>query len=102
MIELKDITLAFGTRKLMEGASARFEAGSMVALLGRNGTGKSTLLRAMASLGVVQSGEIIIGGKRLGELSARDLARKIAFVNTERVSVEALSVHDLVAIGRSP
>lgn len=102
MIELKDITLAFGARKLMEGASARFEAGSMVALLGRNGTGKSTLLRAMASLGVVQGGEIIIGGKRLGELSARDLARRIAFVNTERVSVEALSVHDLVAIGRSP
>lgn len=102
MIKLNDITLSFGSRKLIEHASAHFECGRMTALLGRNGTGKSTLLRAIASLGEVQGGAIEIGGRELSELSNAELARMIAFVNTERVSVEAMTAYDLVAVGRSP
>lgn len=102
MIKLNDITLSFGSRKLIEHASAHFECGRMTALLGRNGTGKSTLLRAIASLGEVQGGAIKIGGRELSELSNADLARMVAFVNTERVSVEAMTAYDLVAVGRSP
>lgn len=102
MIKLNDITLSFGSRTLIERASAHFECGRMTALLGRNGTGKSTLLRAIASLGEVQGGAIEIGGRELSELSNADLARMIAFVNTERVSVEAMTAYDLVAVGRSP
>lgn len=40
MIELRDITLSFGSRTLVANASARFECGEMTALLGRNGAGK--------------------------------------------------------------
>lgn len=102
MIKLQDITLAFGKRTLISHASAHFKCGQMTALLGRNGTGKSTLLCAIASLGALQGGTIEIGGKDLGTLSNAELARKIAFVNTERVMVEAMTVYDLVAVGRSP
>lgn len=102
MIKLQDITLAFGKRTLISHASAYFKCGQMTALLGRNGTGKSTLLRAIASLGALQGGTIEIGGKDLGALSNAELARKIAFVNTERVMVEAMTAYDLVAVGRSP
>lgn len=102
MIKLNDITLSFGSRKLIEHASAHFECGRMTALLGRNGTGKSTLLRAIASLGEVQGGVIEIGGRDLCDLSNAELARMIAFVNTDRVSVEAMTAYDLVAVGRSP
>ena len=102
MIKLNDITLSFGSRTLIERASAHFECGRMTALLGRNGTGKSTLLRAIASLGDVQGGAIEIGGRDLSELSNADLARMVAFVNTERVSVEAMTAYDLVTVGRSP
>ncbi|MBQ8493710.1 MAG: ABC transporter ATP-binding protein [Alistipes sp.] len=102
MIELHNITLAFGERTLIAESSALFERGSLIALLGRNGTGKSTLLRAIASLGSTTAGCITIDGTRADEISAAMLAKKIAFVNTERVDVDALSVHDLVAIGRAP
>lgn len=102
MIKLNDITLSFGSRTLIERASAHFECGRMTALLGRNGTGKSTLLRAIASLGEVQGGAIEIGGRELSELSNADLARMVAFVNTERILVEAMTAYDLVAVGRSP
>lgn len=102
MIELRDITLSFGRRSLIEHATTRFRRGEMTALLGRNGTGKSTLLRAIASLGRVQHGEIVVGGESLAQLSSTERARRIAFVNTERIDAEALTVRDLVAIGRSP
>lgn len=102
MIELKNITLGYGSRTLITSATTRFECGSMVALLGRNGTGKSTLLRAMAALGDVQHGEITINGKSLGSITRSELSRLVAFVTTERIDVEALTAYDLVAIGRSP
>lgn len=102
MIELRNIRLAFGERTLIDNASAHFSCGTMTALLGRNGTGKSTLLRAIASLGKVQGGTIAVDGRDLASLSSVELARSVAFVNTERIDVEALTVHDLVAVGRSP
>lgn len=102
MIELHNIKLSFGSRILIDGATARFECGSMTALLGRNGTGKSTLLRAMAALGKVQAGEIIIDGESVADMPSHRLARLVSFVNTERVDVEALTVYDLVAVGRAP
>ena len=102
MIELHDIRLSFGRRELIAGASARFHPGTLTALLGRNGTGKSTLLRAMASLGEVQGGDITVGGHSIGSLTAGAIARNIAFVNTERIQAENMSARQLVAIGRSP
>lgn len=102
MIRLENITISFGSRTLIADASAHFKAGEMVALLGRNGTGKSTLLRAIVGLGSVQGGDIYIADNRLRSLSAAERAGLIAFVNTERVDVDALTVRELVAIGRSP
>ena len=102
MIELRDICLSFAERTLISNASARFACGTMTALLGRNGTGKSTLLRAIAALGRVQGGEVVVDGREISTLSSVELARRVAFVNTERIDVEALTVYDLVAVGRSP
>ncbi|MBO5900902.1 MAG: ABC transporter ATP-binding protein [Alistipes sp.] len=102
MIQLSYISLAFGERTLIDGASTHFKCGEMVALLGRNGTGKSTLLRAIAKLGEVAKGDIIIDGKAIADIDIRTFARLVAFVNTERVDIDSLSAYDLVAIGRSP
>ena len=102
MIKLSDITLAFGHRELIAHASTEFTRGNLIALLGRNGTGKSTLLRAIAALGSVQGGTIEIDGRHIGTLSPTELARNIAFVNTERIEIEAMTAYELVAIGRSP
>ena len=102
MIQLSNISLAFGERTLIEGATTRFECGEMVALLGRNGTGKSTLLRAIAKLGEVAQGEILVDGKSIADIDIRTFARLVAFVNTERIDIDSMRAYDLVAIGRSP
>ena len=101
-IELHDVTLGYGERVLMADANVGFGWGELTALVGRNGTGKSTLLRTIAALARPQKGYITIGGKDSAELSMREVASRIAFVSTEDVRVQNLHVWDVVSLGRAP
>lgn len=101
-IELHDVTLGYGERVLMADANVGFGWGELTALVGRNGTGKSTLLRTIAALARPQKGRITIGGKDSSELSMKEVASRIAFVSTEDVRVQNLHVWDVVSLGRAP
>ena len=90
MIELKELTLGYGQRTLLEMVNARMTGGQLIALLGRNGAGKSTLLRAMMGLEKPQSGEIILQGKKITSLKPEKLARSISFVTTDKVLIANL------------
>ena len=102
MIRFENITLGYGNRILIEGLTAEVRRGELTALVGRNGTGKSTLLRAIAQLGEVLSGEIVLDGKRLSSLSPADMASMVAFVTTDKVRIANLRCRDVVALGRAP
>ena len=102
MIRFTNLSLGYGDRTLIDNLTGEVAAGALTALVGRNGTGKSTLLRAIAKLGEVAKGDIIIDGKAISDIDIRTFARLVAFVNTERVDIDSLSAYDLVAIGRSP
>ena len=78
------------------------EAGEMVCLLGPNGAGKSTLMRTLAGLQPALSGAVWLDGARLESLSARELARRLSIVLTDRVDVGNLSAFGLVSLGRHP
>ena len=90
MIELKELTVGYGQRTLLETVNARITGGQLVALLGRNGTGKSTLLRAMMGL------------ENIASLKPEKLARNISFVTTDKVRIANLRCKDVVALGRAP
>ncbi len=102
MIQLEDLTLGYEQRTLLERVSTTFSQGALTALIGRNGSGKSTLLRAIAGLGEVRKGVIRIGGDPLPAIRSEVLARRIAFVTTERVRIANLRCSDVVALGRAP
>lgn len=102
MIELKNITVGYEGRMLLEGASMRVAAGEVAALVGRNGSGKSTLLRAMCGVGELHGGEVMIAGRPLHSMTAQELAETVAAVTTERVRVANLRCRDVVALGRAP
>ena len=102
MIQLEHLTLGYEQRTLLEGVSTTFRRGELTALIGRNGTGKSTLLRALVGLGEVSSGVIRLGGDPLSSIAPEALARRIAFVTTERVRIANLRCRDVVALGRAP
>lgn len=76
--------------------------GRLVALLGRNGRGKSSLLRCIAGLLAPLSGELCYAGRSFSSYTRQELAQLLAFVHTERLDIAYLSLRQLVALGRSP
>ncbi|MCH5346394.1 MAG: ABC transporter ATP-binding protein [Muribaculaceae bacterium] len=102
MIQLHDLCLAYGERRLLDNANATFDRGTLTALIGRNGSGKSTLLRAIAALNRRYTGTIAIDGTDTLRLNASEMARLLAVVTTERVRIGNFSCRDVVATGRAP
>lgn len=102
MIRLKDFSIGYEGRELVQSASVKIEDGLLTAMIGRNGAGKSTILRAIAGLNGRYSGVIEIDGYELKHQSYRERAERIAFVNTERVRISNLRCKDIVAMGRAP
>lgn len=101
-VQLHGLTLGYRDRVLFTDAGIGFGWGEFTALIGRNGTGKSTLLRTIAGLSRPLAGHITVNGRRTDEMSRREIAATIAFVSTEEVKVENLKVSDVVALGRAP
>ncbi len=101
-LELHALSLGYPGRVLFEGADMGFGWGEFTALIGRNGTGKSTLLRTMAGLATPREGYITLGGRRIDQMPSQQIASRISFVSTEPVKVANLKVADAVALGRAP
>lgn len=78
------------------------QPGDMIALLGVNGIGKSTMLRTISGLQLPLGGEIIIGGKNLAKTTATERAALVSVVLTEKLTIDNITVRNLIALGRSP
>ena len=90
------------TISVMKDLSLRARRGELVALIGRNGTGKSTLLRTLVGLQPALAGEVMLDGRTLHETGSSQLPRIVSFVSTEPVAVRNIRVRDVVALGRFP
>ena len=102
MIRFQSLSLGYGSRILIDSLSATVKRGELTALVGRNGTGKSTLLRAITGLGERKEGDILLGDKSIDSLSTAELATMVAFVTTDKVRIANLRCRDVVALGRAP
>ena len=77
-------------------------AGELVCLIGPNGAGKSTLMRTLAGMQPPLHGSVALLGDDLADLPAREVARRLSVVLTERVNPGLLTAYTLVALGRHP
>jgi iron complex transport system ATP-binding protein len=82
--------------------SASSTGGELIAVIGRNGIGKSTLLRTITGLQPSLGGEIFIHGRSTIEYTRMEMAKMIGYISTEVVRVSNMKVCDLVALGRFP
>jgi iron complex transport system ATP-binding protein len=87
---------------LLPPLNARAYKGELIAVIGQNGIGKSTLLRTITGLQNALGGTVIIDGKPMDRYSRIDFARSIGYISTEPVRVSNMKVFDLVALGRFP
>ncbi len=102
MIELQHFSIGYKENSLLHEVNATIKKGQLTALIGRNGTGKSTLLRAIAGLNRCYSGKIILDGHDIACMKTEDMAKTLAVVTTERTRIANLRCKDVVAIGRAP
>jgi iron complex transport system ATP-binding protein len=100
MLEVRNISVAFGERTIIDDVSLELHDGEIVALLGPNGAGKTTLLRSLNGTAPLKSGAIIVNGTSLGDLSRREIAKNIAVVAQENETKFPITVLAFVLAGR--
>lgn len=89
-------------RVVLDAINLTVGPGEVVALLGANGIGKSTLLRTLARSQPALAGSVWIKGQDIAQMSQYDLARNVGVVLTERVAVGSMPAYQLVELGRYP
>ena len=101
MIELQGLTVELGGRAVIDDVDLEVRRGAWVALIGPNGGGKTTLLRAIARL-VPFAGEVLLGGRSTADLHRRELSRLLALVPQEPSTPPWMTVGEFVLLGRTP
>ena len=85
-----------------EDITASLSSGELTVLLGRNGTGKSTLMRTLVGFQPPLRGRVEIFGKELGSLKRGESAKMVGVVLTEKPVLDNMKMEELVALGRAP
>ena len=100
MLELRDLTVSYGAITALHGISIKVEAGSIVTLVGSNGAGKSTTLRAISGLVRAKSGEILYEGQSITNMPPhRIVGRGIAQSPEGRMVFANLTVKENLRMG---
>ncbi len=102
LLSFDSLSIGYGTKCLLPPVSATAARGELVAVIGRNGIGKSTLLRTLLGLQPALGGKVLIDGRDMKDLSGIQKAKRIGYISTEIVRVSNMTVFDLVTFGRFP
>ncbi|MFJ8774971.1 ABC transporter ATP-binding protein [Streptomyces microflavus] len=96
------LTLGYGDRTVVSSLDLVVPPGSITVVVGANACGKSTLLRSMSRLLAPREGRVVLDGKEVHRLPAKELARTLGLLPQSPVAPEGITVSDLVGRGRHP
>lgn len=100
MLELRDVHAAYGRVKVLHGVTLTARAGEILCLLGRNGAGKTTVMKAIMGLVPLSAGTITLDGESLSDLPAHEVPkRRVGYVPQGRRLFPELSVAENIEIG---
>ena len=102
ILEINDLTTGYNGTPLTSGINLTLREGEVTAMIGRNGVGKSTLIKTLTRHIPPIKGEIWLLGKLLHDYSRKDLSKIIAQVTTDSDIAGGLRLHELVSLGRIP
>ncbi|HEV3154134.1 MAG TPA: ABC transporter ATP-binding protein [Candidatus Baltobacteraceae bacterium] len=100
MIAARELRLMAGSKMLLDDVTLYVPAGEFTAVLGPNGAGKTTLLRTLAGIRSAESGVVEIDGVNVRAMHAARRARAVAYVASDEIFLEQLTVRDVVSTGR--
>ena len=100
MLSIKGVTTGYGNIQILRGIDMTVPEGTIVALLGGNGTGKSTLLKAISSLIPVWDGEILFDGSPIHKLRPHEIVRRgLVQVTQGKDTYPAMTVEENLKLG---
>jgi len=103
ILEMHDITCAYGEHAVVQQLSLEANPGEVLGLIGPNGVGKSTLLRAMARLLRPTHGKVVLADGDLWSTPPREVARKLAFAPQANNGEHwPATIEQVIALGRAP
>ncbi|WP_460794809.1 ABC transporter ATP-binding protein [Microbacterium sp. GXF0217] len=97
-----DLALGYDGRPIISGLTTAVPDGSFTVIIGPNACGKSTLLRGMSRLLAPDAGHVVLDGKELTSLPAKEVARKLGLLPQTAIAPDGITVADLVGRGRYP
>jgi iron complex transport system ATP-binding protein len=100
-VELVDVKVSYGERRVLHGVSARIGSGEWLALLGPNGSGKTTALRAVCGL-IDFDGDVLVGTTSIKTMQKRAIARSVALLPQHPIAPSGMRVSTYVLLGRTP
>ncbi len=100
MLEVNNISINYGVCAVVQDVSLTLAAGKIIALVGGNGAGKTTILKSLNGSLPAAKGEILLNGRDLRSFSRREIAREIAVVAQETETKFPVSVLEFVLSGR--
>jgi urea transport system ATP-binding protein len=101
MFEVRNLTAAYGQSEVLHGIDLAVGAGEIVALVGRNGMGKSTLMKSMIGVMPSRSGQIVVDGVDITSMpSHRRVAKGLAYVPQGRQIFGTMTVKENIETGR--
>lgn len=98
----ESLGMGYGTRRVIDSLDVALPRGRVTAIVGPNGCGKSTLLAGLARLHKPNDGAVLLDGKNIQHVPARQLAMQLALLPQEAVAPEGLTVMELIRFGRQP
>jgi len=102
MLEINDISAGYGKRPIIREVSLHLDAGCVLALIGPNGCGKTTFIRAVSGVLPLQSGVVKMQGHDVTRLTPQQRARMVSVVPQARSIPAAFTAEEVVAMGRTP
>lgn len=103
LLDVKEICAGYGKSRVLDGLSLEVGEGEAVSILGRNGSGRSTLLKTIMGALPSSSGSISFDGGALSGCRPFDVVRKgIAYVPEERLAFKNLTVEENLVLGQQP
>ncbi|MFP5070483.1 ABC transporter ATP-binding protein [Pseudonocardia nantongensis] len=101
-LRAEELSLGYGDRTVVENLDLDVLPGSVTTVIGPNGCGKSTVLRALGRLLPARKGQVLLDGKRIDKTPTKEVARVLGILPQSPLAPEGLTVADLVARGRHP